>query len=604
MTATRPANAAQLALWAEAQADPSTSSSGYFAVTLRGAVAEPDLRAAAVAVLRRHEPLRSVLRLVGDRLHQVVLAADEALAFATADVPCADGAEDAAVRAWMAAGEGRRSWDLAAEPPIRFHLLRHGADRATVVFAVHHVGFDGRSKFVVAADFTGYLGAIRDGARVRPEALPQPDVPEAGPDIVAEAVDHWRALLADRAGPLELPADAATGRRGVTTTGTVELDPADVAALRGLARDRGVSTFTTLVAALTGQLRRYGNEAPILGIAADVSDARTRAVAGLQINVVPMAVEASPDKDPVGEARAALARLARYRRVPFAALVAELGDRAAGRLMTQFGISFPRPPAGLRLEVEGLAARWEFFTPNTSATFAQTLQLRADWPRCRVRLDYRQEETGPAAADRFLDDFRAAVAALTRPDAAGLGPAAARAVGTGSAASGEPYRRAGRLAGRVEPARDPRDPPVLVPAPGAVITAHGPDGEPLPAAVPGRLRAVLAGGETVDTGDRGYVAGDGRARLLGPAGRRWLLHHGVIDVPLVERVARAHPRVAGARIEVREGRRRAAVLTVRPRGGAPAPTVRAVRAHLHAWLPGHDLPGVIEIAETAEPEED
>ncbi|MFG2111828.1 condensation domain-containing protein [Streptomyces sp. NPDC048718] len=410
-----PPTAAQQVLWAEEQVAELGSNSGYLAVTITGSVTERELRAAAEAVLHRHEPVRTVLRLVDGVLRGFVLPAAELLRFRTAALPCSPGEERKSVRAWMARHEAPRRWDLAEEGCLQFLLLDHGGGRRTLAMPAHHAGFDGRSKFLVAADFTRFLSSVRAGEPLDREVLSEAEAPEAAEDVCAEAVAHWTGAMADIREPMALPG-TVTGRQGpVAGTRMVDIDPAHVAGLRDLAERQGVSTFTTLVAALGLQLARYGNRRSVLGIAADVSDTRTARVASAQINVVPMLLETDPDASGetlVAEAAAALGRVRRYRRVPFQQLVKALPSGSAARLMTQVGVSFPRPPRGLRLEVPGLALDWDFFTPNRASTFERTLQIRADWPNCRVRLDYRVENTGEHEAAAFNEHFCRAVEAL------------------------------------------------------------------------------------------------------------------------------------------------------------------------------------------------
>ncbi|NEA06102.1 hypothetical protein G3I28_43500, partial [Streptomyces sp. SID10116] len=438
----RPADAGQYALWAEATIDPSISGGGYFVATFHGAVDAHHLEAAARAVLHRHEPLRSVLRLVDGQLRQCVLPAEEACDFEHGDLPCEDGAERAAVRAWRERPEQHRHWDLATEAPIRFRLLRHAPDRCSVVFEAHHAGFDGRSKFLVARDFSACLGDLRAGRAVRPTPLAAPDTPVAPREVTEEAIEFWRTAV-DRAEPMALPEGGRLGQRTVTASPTIELDPSAVAALRTKAQALEVSTFTMLMAALTRQLAVYGNTESLLALASDVSDEHTGHVAGLQINVVPVALEtarSASTEQSVATARRALTQLARNRRVPFVDLVAGVPGKPLARLSTELGLSFPRPPAGLDLDVPGLRSAWDFFTPNTNAALARTLQIRADWPRCRVRLDYRQDLMGAAEAEQLLADFRTAVSDLAA-DRTTSSVAPARADRPAPAAGGSPYLR-------------------------------------------------------------------------------------------------------------------------------------------------------------------
>ncbi|WP_030562766.1 condensation domain-containing protein [Streptomyces aureocirculatus] len=591
----RLADAGQYALWAEAQIDPAISGGGYFVVTLHGAVEERQVEAAARAVLHRHEPLRSVLRLVDGQLRQCVLTAQDACSFDSAELPCEQGTEREAVRAWRAQPEQRRHWDLSTEAPIRFHLLTHGADRCSVVFAAHHAGFDGRSKFVVARDFSQYLRDIRQGRSVDPTPLAAPETPTAPAEVTEEAIAFWRAAV-DRAEPVALPEGGRLGQRTVTSSPTVDLDPAAVATLRETARSMKVSTFTMLLAALTRQLAVYDNSTALLALASDVSDEHTGQVAGLQINVVPVAFAITPQasaEQSVATARGALAHLARYRRVPFVDLVAGVRGKPLARLSTELGLSFPRAPAGLDLQIPGLRADWDFFTPNTSATLARTLQIRADWPHCRVRLDYRKDLMGAPEAEQLLTDFRTAVSdfAANRTTSSVTTAVADRPAAT--APGGDPYLCAGVAAGTVRD-EDPPNPPRLLPADGCAFTAHGPSGRPLPHAVAGELRVRLPDGRVVRTGDRGHVSADGTVRLLGPNDGRWLRTRGLIDAATVTRVARTHPWVDEAEVRLEQARTRSAVLVVT--GADPgAPSVRELRAHLRQWLHGGDLPGRIRV---------
>ncbi|MEW2614587.1 condensation domain-containing protein [Streptomyces sp. NPDC047880] len=596
----RLADAGQYALWAEATIDPSISGGGYFAVTFHGAVDERHLRAAAQAVLRRHEPLRSVLRLVDGRLHQCVLSAEDTCSFARSDLPCADGAERAAVRAWREQPEQHRRWDLATEAPIRFQLLTHAPGRCSVVFEAHHAGFDGRSKFIVARDFSRYLADARAGLPVDPAPLAAPVTPVVPNDVTEKAIAFWRGAV-DRAAPVALPEGGRLGQRTITSSPTLELDPSAVATLRTTAQALKVSTFTMLLAALTRQLAVYGNSTPLLALACDVSDEHTRHVAGLQINVVPLALEivrnASVEQS-VATARRALDHLARYRRVPFVDLVAGVPGKPLARLGTELGLSFPRPPAGLEATVPGLRTAWDFFTPNTNATLARTLQIRADWPRCRVRLDYRQDLMGAAEAEQLLADFRTAVSDFAaQRTASSVGPA--RADRPETATDGTPYLCAGVRAGTIRDDDAPH-PPRVVPAAGVAFTVHGRSGQPLPRSIAGTLHARLPDGRDIPTDDCGYVAADGHVRLLGPRDGRWIRTRGLIDASAVARVARTHPWVREAVVRLEKARTETAVLTVTGTG-PDAPSARELRAYLRTWLHGNDLPGRIRIRHSDTP---
>ncbi|MER7577581.1 condensation domain-containing protein [Streptomyces sp. NPDC126514] len=420
VAAAPPLTAAQLALWAEEQISD-TSNSGFFAVTLTGTVSDDTLRQAALAVLHRHQPLRSVLQLTSDgSVRQFVLPASQMLVFEAVRLPCPPGQERAAVRDWYTAYERPRRWNLAAEGPIRFLLLTHDSRRCSLVMSVHHAGFDGRSKFVVAQDFTTQLRHIRAGRPLQAEELPHAVPPSAPETTRKAAARYWSRTLPRLTEPLRMPETTTAAVRTVDSAGPAAIDPAHVEHLRKLARQHGVTTFTALVAALGLQLAAYGNRSIPLGVAADISAAHSREIAGVQINVVPTVLVVDFDADGralLTAAKDAVERLHRFRHVPLADLAKRVQDKSAHRVMTQLGLSFPRAPEGLLLEVPGLDTRWDFFTLNTATTFERTLQIRAQWPQCRVRLDHRSESTGPAEATAFLGHFQAAVQRLVEQPA-------------------------------------------------------------------------------------------------------------------------------------------------------------------------------------------
>ncbi|MFE7131600.1 condensation domain-containing protein [Streptomyces sp. NPDC057638] len=637
-----PPSPAQLALWNEEQAADAISNSGYLAVTLTGEVTPSELRAAALGVLRRHEPLRSVLRLTEDgTVRQFVLPAADAFVFGTFAAPCPEGAERRTIEEWVAEHERPRRWDLATEAPIRFALLTHDGARRSLVLAVHHAGFDGRSKFVVAQDFTEYLNRALAGVLADIAPLPSAEAPPASAEITAEATASWEAALPRLGEPLALPGTLTPVARRVDCTAPAELGREHVLRLRELARRHGTTTFTTLVAALALQLSAYGNRLIPLAVAADVSDEHSRAVAGVQINVVPTLLDMAPEHtghELITAAAAAVDRLRRFRRVPFQDLTKGLTDRSARRVMTQLGVSFPRAPQGLRLDVPGLKAEWEFFSRNTSSTFERTLHLRAQWPDCRARLDYRTETTGPREGAAFTDHFRRAVEALAdRPDARLRDfrlPAAPPARGTAAGAPGTvppaPGTAPGALPGRttgarlldgdtvvgwVTPAGDPVLPPRVTPAPGVELTVRDADGRRLAAGVPGILVHAPAGPAAAASTTRtastdrtartdgavgiGRITADGVVEYLGPRGRRWVRHLGLIDAPLVERVLGAHPGVLRATVEMLSTPRGpvavARVHPAAPDGATGGLTTASVREFLRERLAGHDVPGRIEI---------
>jgi len=591
------ASAGITSLWAEAQIQPEAST-GYFAVTMLGELYDGALIEAARAVLHRHPPLRTILRMRSGKLEQVTLDANTVLNFNSQQLPCPKGSESDLARQWVDRELSKQPWDLTWDAPIRFVFLRHDYRRGTMIFHVHHVGFDGRSKYIVARDFGTYLHDAISVGKACPVALTRTTSSEADEQVVEQAVEYWRKLTAGMVQPLSLPIGRTPEGRGIASTPTIELEVAHMKAIRALCRRRGESTFTGLVAALGVQLREYGNERIFFSVAADVSDEHSRHVAGMQINVVPVALDmtgVNSAADALLAASRSLRIMSEFRRVPFNTLITRIGDRVAGRLMTQFGVSFPRSLPDVRLDIPGLEVRWEFFTPNTSTTFTNTLHIRADWPKCLVRFDYRQEMMSPKRAEQFVAAFQSAVSLISESRNIIAKPMGASVSGKMDRSAATPYFRSGVHLGWLAQSSDVRDPPLLYGLPGSTMAALGPDRTSLQEGIGGDLAITCESGETIETGDVGFVEDENIVRVLGPKGGQWFLRQGIIDGPLIERVCNAHPLVDAAKVaQDREGNG-PVILTVRVKSKVVPPTPRSIRSYLRLQLPGRDLPGQIEV---------
>ncbi|MFL6136561.1 MAG: condensation domain-containing protein [Frankiaceae bacterium] len=429
-----PLTEAQQAIWYEEQLGTGESNTGAFSVTIRGHVDERHVHAACAAVVASEPPLRSIVRLVDGQPLLAVLAADHPLDWAVANVPCREGTEQEAAR-WFQFEAGRRTWDLTADLPICFRLLRHGDERRTLLAIVHHLGFDGRSKHVFARAFAGMLRRIRTGA-----ALPAPCVDGAGHDaapagldeqaelaeLTAEARDRWVAADVPSMPPLNLPV-VEGDRQSRVRWESFTVAPAERERLSGLAGAAGGTLFAGLLSCLAAQLHLYGNDSVVVCVSADISTPANRDRIGMAVNVVPLLIPVSGDDDlrsVLATAREALAQLKRYRRVPFRKVWARQPWTAAARsLMSTLQCSLLRVPGEVG-DVPGLRMEWDFAAPNTAPSFDLMLQFRQVGDALLGRLDY-SSRFDQAAARLLTADYRAVLAAaLAAPGTAlaGLPP--------------------------------------------------------------------------------------------------------------------------------------------------------------------------------------
>ena len=424
-TALRPVTPAQESMWYEQQFRRRGSNIGCQVVTLRGEVAPEAVRRACAAVVERHPVLRSVFVRAGRGIAQRTESTDTHFTFVTGELSAADGREHARVHDWVKERYGRFDWDLATMAPVRFHLLRHAPDRSTLAVVVHHIGYDGRSKFLFARDFTRFLDqAVRgEPLQVTPLALPDPP-PPVDPDLVARAVAYWQDLDVGSLGRTRMPRTAAAARDDgdglVHSTDRFTIPDAD--RLRTLAHQEGTTLFGGLVACVAVQLHGYGNRLPVMSVTADTSTPENAHLIGLDINVVPLAVPVTPDttfRQVLRGARAALDHLRTYRTVPFQALLRGVdGVRSAGPDGPFAGVSlsYPRVPRDLPRSAT-TELDWDFFVPNFGTAFDITYQFRSRPDTSFGRVDYVPRAQDAPEADRIVRDLTYVVGTvLAHPD--------------------------------------------------------------------------------------------------------------------------------------------------------------------------------------------
>jgi amino acid adenylation domain-containing protein len=245
---------------------------------LSGRLDTAALCAAVVALVARHEMLRTTFRLVGDALMQQVhadLPAD--FAFVDLGVDSAAGADPSVRCRRLAAAESMRSFDLAAGPLARVRLYRLSADDHVLLFAMHHLVCDRWSVDVLWRDLGALYRTHLDGT---PPALPPLSVQYADyataqraalyGDHLDELREYWTAALDGGSAVLELPGDHPRPRRRTRVGATVRMPlPSDlVTDAIELARRERVTPFVFFLAVFRVLLWRHtGQPDQRIGIA-------------------------------------------------------------------------------------------------------------------------------------------------------------------------------------------------------------------------------------------------------------------------------------------------------------------------------------------------
>ncbi|MEZ0068065.1 amino acid adenylation domain-containing protein [Streptacidiphilus sp. MAP12-20] len=291
--ATIPLSYAQRRLWFLHQLEPSTAYNVAFTLRARGEVDAGVLRQALADVVRRHEILRTVYRVVDGEPHQHVLED------ATPELSVVDAIDAGHV------------FDLAAEIPIRAQLCRVAADEYHVGLILHHIAADGSSLGPLVSDLgTAYAARVAgrtpgfeplpvqyaDYTLWQQEVLGEESDPES---LVSRQLDHWRGTLAGTVEELPLPFDrtrpAEPSERGALSS--VILDPELHAELVAFAARQEATLFMVVQAALTALLTRFGagTDIPLGTAVAGRDDEALEELVGFFVNTVVLRTDTSGD---------------------------------------------------------------------------------------------------------------------------------------------------------------------------------------------------------------------------------------------------------------------------------------------------------------------
>jgi len=251
----------------------------------------------------------------------------------------------------LAGAEAVRRFDLVAGNLVRAILVRLGEDMHVLLVTVHHIIADGRSVAVIRDDLAA-LYAARMSLGPAPAPAPQylalvsRERAALAPERLAPALDWWRERLAGAPARHGLPEkshaeDAAGAARRVTFT----LDAPLAGHLRALARERGVTLFTLLLASLRVLLARCTGQQDVL-LCSPVTtreESATRGMVGCLINMLvfrtPLASDLSFTEHLGREHETVVGALA-HRMAPFVRVVEVLGltARAGGQPLSQLSL--------------------------------------------------------------------------------------------------------------------------------------------------------------------------------------------------------------------------------------------------------------------------
>lgn len=425
---------AQQRLWFMQQIDPETTLYNVPTVLrLRGALDHDRLGRALTALVARHEVLRTTYRASSGVPHQAVAAAPGEFPLPTTDLTAA--AEPAAEAARIAAEVGAYVFDLAADLPLRAHLLRLGAEDHHLVVTFHHIAIDGWSVeifFRELAELYGDPDADADaGAGVSGEpALQYADYAvwqreRLQGDTLDALTAHWRTVLGDDPQALAVPTDHPRPRhrsfRGAVVTR--DLGPELTSRLREFGRTERGTLNMTLLAAFQALLAGWsGTEDVTVGIpVAGRTRPELQELLGCLINMVPVRVGLGGDpafRGLLARTRAALLDASAQQELPFDKLVEALVSRRSRDFLPVFRVMF----SFLKEQSDPVFAGLEHCSldltgPQDTAKYDLSLYAQESGAGVALTLEYDTDLFGPETPAALLAAYEQTLHdAITFPD--------------------------------------------------------------------------------------------------------------------------------------------------------------------------------------------
>ncbi|WP_051763149.1 condensation domain-containing protein [Streptomyces virginiae] len=416
---------AQQRLWFMQQIDPETTLYNVPTVLrLRGALDRDRLGRALTALVARHEVLRTTYRASSGVPHQAVAAPGE---FALPYTDLTAEARPAGEAARVAAEVGAYVFDLAADLPLRAHLLRLASDDHHLVVTFHHIAIDGWSVeifFRELGELYGDPGAggapvlqYADYAGRQRERLQG--------DTLDALTAHWRAVLGDDPKALAVPTDHPRPRhrsfRGAVATR--DLGPELTALLREFGRaERGTLTMT-LLAGFQALLAGWsGTEDVTVGIpVAGRTRPELQELIGCFINMVPVRVGLGGDpafRGLLARTRTALLDASAQQELPFDKLVEALVSRRGRDFLPVFRVMFSflkerSDPVFAGLEHCSL----DLTGPQDTAKYDLSLYAQESGAGVALTLEYDTDLFEPETATALLAAYEQTLHdAITFPD--------------------------------------------------------------------------------------------------------------------------------------------------------------------------------------------
>jgi amino acid adenylation domain-containing protein/thioester reductase-like protein len=234
-------------------------------------------------LVRRHEALRTVFRLVNGDGAQVVLPELD-IPLPIVDLEALDAADQAQGVQQLARMEAQRAFDLAHGPLFRTTLLRLSAEEHVLLFTIHHILVDDWSLSIFWRELSACYKAHVTGQPVLLGELKM-QYPDAAlwqrewlqGIVQAEQVAYWAQQLNGCASVLHLPTDRPRPAKQTFCGAreTIVLPKSLTRALTDLSQREGATLYMTLLATFQVLLQRYSGQSDFV-VGTPMSNRRRR----------------------------------------------------------------------------------------------------------------------------------------------------------------------------------------------------------------------------------------------------------------------------------------------------------------------------------------
>ncbi|MER7664195.1 amino acid adenylation domain-containing protein [Streptomyces sp. NPDC096193] len=428
-----PLSSSQEIVWLHEQVQPGSRAYNFTAsLDLWGTLDTDALRHGLAAALERHPGLRLELVAVPGAMPGQQVADSCAPRLHTVDLTGEADPEAAFLE--LLRTEAETPLDTFEAPLLRWTLVRLADDQHRLIHVEHHLIHDGHSFAILLADvFTVYRARVLGEPVVLPPASSYADHVRARTDdaLTAErqqSLAFWADELRDASHDMPLPGLARPGARRRHHGGQLRQSiGADLAQrLRGHARERGLTPFSTLLGLFAELLRRHsGRSQMVVGTAVGNRPRGYEDAVGMFVNTIPLRLRLdprAPAEDTMDEVTDTLIRALPHQDVPVQELTRALGMHTSGADNPLFSVMFSAHDASLpEIDVPGLdITLFEGFNTGTTRFDLDVVllpddrrgvSLRHGAPGMTLVWDYDAdlfgEEVATLLADRFLDLLRA-----------------------------------------------------------------------------------------------------------------------------------------------------------------------------------------------------